>query len=84
VRRPTRKDAVERLPIVTISEVHCKKTEGSDKCETPACTVCQDNLSIGTKAMFLPCGHTFHPDCILPWLKDHNTCPICRYELPTE
>ncbi|CAJ1948301.1 unnamed protein product [Cylindrotheca closterium] len=24
------------------------------------------------------CTHTFHFDCIKPWLKNHDRCPICR------
>lgn len=83
-KKPTKKEAINKIPIVTITEIHCKKQEGTQKLETPLCTVCQDNVNMGSKAMVMPCGHIFHPDCVLPWLKDNNTCPVCRYELPTD
>lgn len=47
------------------------------------CVVCQENFEEGEIATKLPCGHFFHGECIVPWLKEHNTCPLCRYELPT-
>ncbi|TNV85863.1 hypothetical protein FGO68_gene2314 [Halteria grandinella] len=75
-------DAVSKLPIVKIETKHCKKN-GNDL-EPPSCTVCCDAISLGSKGMFMPCGHIYHPDCLQPWLKEHNTCPVCRYELPTE
>lgn len=42
------------------------------------CTICQDEVKIGETAAFLPCKHWFHDECVVPWLKAHNTCPICR------
>lgn len=82
--RPAAKEAVEKLPIIEVEEKHCKKEDGKEALEPPSCPVCIDEIPIGKEAMFMPCGHTFHPTCLKPWLKDHNTCPICRKELPTE
>lgn len=48
------------------------------------CVVCRDAFKIGQSARELPCRHLFHSDCIVPWLKTRNTCPICRHELPTD
>ena len=81
-RHPTSQNFIRNIPEVAIEEKHCKKN-GSEF-EKPTCPVCIIDFEIGHKGMFLPCGHIFHPDCIKPWLKDHNTCPVCRKELPEQ
>ncbi|PNY23979.1 RING finger protein [Tolypocladium capitatum] len=49
--------------------------KGESKTE---CTICIDEMKIGDKAVFLACKHWFHEDCVVLWLREHNTCPICR------
>lgn len=48
------------------------------------CCVCQEEFPPGSKAKMMPCGHPFHYECLLEWLQRHNTCPQCRYALPSE
>jgi len=43
------------------------------------CTICCDELKKNQAK--LACGHTFHNNCLIRWLIDHDTCPICRYEI---
>ena len=42
------------------------------------CSICLDKYVINDKLIELSCTHNFHESCILPWIKDHNTCPHCR------
>ncbi|KAH0536717.1 hypothetical protein FGG08_006425 [Glutinoglossum americanum] len=42
------------------------------------CSVCMDSVSVGSEVTNLPCGHWFHEHCVSMWLREHNTCPICR------
>lgn len=49
-----------------------------------ACAICKDLLSVGTVVNRLPCLHLYHPSCIKPWLSARNSCPLCRFELPTD
>jgi len=42
------------------------------------CSVCWDDFHLDEEVKQLDCDHVYHPACILPWLKLHGTCPICR------
>ena len=53
--------------------------------EKGGCIICTDKFDVGDTVMRLPfCSHCFHEKCALTWLKKHNTCPMCRRELPTD
>ncbi len=41
---------------------------------------------MGMSVQVMPCSaaHAFHPPCLKPWLAAHNSCPICRHEVPTD
>ncbi|KAL0282542.1 UNVERIFIED_CONTAM: E3 ubiquitin-protein ligase RING1 [Sesamum angustifolium] len=66
---------VNNMPCMTIKE---------DKLDSMACAICKDSFTVGTVVNQLPCFHLYHPSCILPWLSTRNTCPLCRYEMPTD
>lgn len=71
---PASKAAVSELPTVEIKSVD----------EAVVCAICKDMVSVGEMSKKLPCGHGYHGDCIVPWLSSRNSCPVCRFELPTD
>lgn len=73
---PALKSAVDAMPSFQIAEKHL----GHDL----HCAVCKDAFEIGEQALEMPCKHIYHSDCILPWLSQHNSCPVCRHAMPTE
>lgn len=46
-----------------------------------SCPVCQDKYSDSRNVIELSCSHKFCSDCVLPWLKKKNSCPVCREEV---
>ena len=48
------------------------------------CPICHEKYEYGKTCKELPCNHIFHSTCIRRWLSTHNTCPLCKYKVPTD
>lgn len=68
---PASQAAIEKLEKKKLD----RQMMGDGKAE---CTICIDDMHLGDEATVLPCNHWFHEECVVLWLKEHNTCPICR------
>lgn len=42
------------------------------------CAICCEDFQNGEQLSELPCSHTFHVQCITPWLRRSASCPCCR------
>ncbi|XP_043441909.1 E3 ubiquitin-protein ligase RNF126 isoform X1 [Prionailurus bengalensis] len=70
---PADKEKIQALPTVPVTEEHV----GSGL----ECPVCKDDYGLGERVRQLPCSHLFHDGCIVPWLQQHDSCPVCRKSL---
>ncbi|BAT86022.1 hypothetical protein LR48_Vigan03g257000 [Vigna angularis] len=73
---PASKAAIDSLPTIEIDNTHLTMESH--------CAVCKEAFELGTAVREMPCKHIYHPECILPWLALHNSCPVCRHELPAD
>lgn len=73
---PAARSAVEALPSAVVA--------AGEEGEGDECAVCKDGFAAGQRAKRLPCSHRYHDECIVPWLHVRNSCPLCRFELPTD
>lgn len=49
--------------------------------EDKRCAVCLDDFEPKEVVLLTPCSHMFHEDCIVPWVKSHGKCPVCRFAI---
>lgn len=49
------------------------------------CSICLDDLVLEDgdhEKIYLfksPCGHVFHDECMTNWLRNNDSCPLCRF-----
>ena len=48
------------------------------------CYICLEKCKEGPESVQLPCNHAFDRACITNWLKENDSCPVCRTKLNTE
>ena len=75
---PASTKAIRQLPLVSVTPSDLVDENNRE------CCICFDEHCIHDKVIRLPCAHIYHPHCITEWLTKHGTCPVCRYELPTD
>ncbi|KAF7815551.1 putative E3 ubiquitin-protein ligase RHC1A [Senna tora] len=71
---PASRSSIDAMPTIRITRAHLRSDSH--------CPVCQDRFELGSEAREMPCNHIYHSDCIVPWLVQHNSCPVCRVQLP--
>lgn len=71
---PAARSSIDAMPTIRITNAHLRSDSH--------CPVCKERFELGSEAREMPCNHIYHSDCIVPWLVQHNSCPVCRVELP--
>ncbi|MCI4379848.1 hypothetical protein PGIGA_G00233110 [Pangasianodon gigas] len=61
-----------------------RRTDPEVEAEESSCVVCLDSYMRCDVVTTLPCSHLFHKTCIEPWLLEHHTCPMCKYDILIE
>ena len=74
----TEDDQEEQLNIPLTLE---KKEIEDEKLFNETCVICLDNFQKKDKISTLQCEHSFHYNCLSLWIKDKNSCPLCRLTL---
>ncbi|XP_062195831.1 E3 ubiquitin-protein ligase SIRP1-like [Phragmites australis] len=68
---PAPAESIAALPTVEVPE------------PAAVCAICKEDLPLASAARKLPCAHLYHSCCIVTWLEMHNSCPVCRFRLPS-
>ena len=50
----------------------------------PECAICNEDFEVGECVLELGCRHHYHRHCALDWLARQSSCPVCRWQLPSD
>eukprot|EP00897_Mesotaenium_endlicherianum_P010008 jgi/Mesen1/9035/ME000566S08454 len=70
---PASKAAVQAMPTIVVGPEQVAGDAGGADDDGAQCAVCKDTFEAGCHARQMPCKHLYHPECILPWLEEHNS-----------
>ncbi|MCL7030601.1 hypothetical protein MKW94_004872 [Papaver nudicaule] len=74
-------DNVRRIPASKLFIDGLKKEKYRQNNHGNSCVVCLDGIIDGSEVSNMPCSHMFHSACLIPWLHESNSCPVCRYQV---
>jgi len=70
--------AFEKKPTVVVSSSASavEEDDNEDDMSGERCAICLETLEPGVAVFQLKCQHTYHTQCLIPWLSEHTTCPM--------
>ena len=94
LRRPLSSDALRRLSSIDASVVDLvpRRLISNDRSldtlrreAADTCAICLEDFEAGDTVACMPCAglHKSHWACIRRWLQERQTCPSCRWGLPS-
>ncbi|NXT23711.1 PJA2 ligase, partial [Syrrhaptes paradoxus] len=69
---PASRETIDCLPQIILTDDY----NGQE-----SCTICCSEYVKDEIITELPCHHLFHKSCIIIWLQNSGTCPVCRHVL---
>ena len=67
-----------------VNPVFIKKINTNNLSEEANCCICLDEINDTQEYVSLHCGHVFHQECLMEWIKTQqnsrhdSNCPLCR------
>uniref|UniRef100_A0A8C5RSM3 RING-type E3 ubiquitin transferase n=1 Tax=Laticauda laticaudata TaxID=8630 RepID=A0A8C5RSM3_LATLA len=76
--------AINRMAIRRYQNPHRQAPMGDSvsTCSSPPiCAICLEEFCEGQELRIITCSHEFHRQCVDPWLQQHQTCPLCMFNI---
>ncbi|XP_074379903.1 uncharacterized protein LOC141721062 isoform X1 [Apium graveolens] len=84
IYNPTAKKMMQRISLYyrekNVRNSSNEKEKESDE-DGKNCAICLEDFEPRQIVMLTPCNHMFHEECIVPWVKSHGQCPVCRFSI---
>tara|TARA_Y100001970_G_C14131053_1_gene801735 strand:- start:900 stop:1382 length:483 start_codon:yes stop_codon:yes gene_type:complete len=61
-----------------ISKIKKNIVSPKDIDKSSSCSICLEEFNSEKEIAFLDCKHMYHMDCIIEWIKNEVSCPLCR------
>lgn len=72
-----------RIPASDAAISRCSKVRFEELTnDNSVCPVCTEHFSETSDIIKLPCNHVFDRQCVVDWLRQKNSCPVCRSQIP--
>ncbi|KAL5119698.1 hypothetical protein ACEQ8H_002304 [Pleosporales sp. CAS-2024a] len=70
---------------MSVSAEHCRDLVAAYTTKVTAssedCTICLEPLTASAAVQTTGCKHAYHSACLLSWMEQTSTCPMCRQEM---